>query len=366
MSDHPHSQDRSSPEPSTPGNRQIAPRDEWLEFDHQTLLRLVAVADDTHIALTPLLQIASHDMNVANGNRAARLVRALQAGTSLKEAIESTPVLASPDVRLALHADADTEQRRKVIRTAITVPRRCSTFMTNPEVWTRGVYVFTVIFIAIVLLTFVNIKVLPTFQTILADFEIQSPFALKSAIRASAWFADVGWAILFLPMVVTALVLTCLPLFPTQADRWKRVFPFAAKEDHAALLRYLSVSADTGESLINTLRQTDRPTLGPYLHVRLGQANRELDRGASVWTALRCAKLIDRQEAKLLETADAVGNLPWVLRQLANRRQPHAGSVWSAVVHLLFPLCIIVLGGMVLWAGVALFSMLTAIIYHLS
>ena len=57
-----------------------------------------------------------------------------------------------------------------------------------------------------------------------------------------------------------------------------------------------------------------------------------------------------------------MGNVPWVLRQIARRRRLIAWQRREALTQMVFPLCILLLGGLVLWFGSAVFLPVVRII----
>ena len=83
-----------------------------------------------------------------------------------------------------------------------------------------------------------------------------------------------------------------------------------------------------------------------------------MEQGADVWQSMAKLGLLSAPEVRVLETAERVGNRPWVLHQLAllkKRRTMRRLAHWS---ELALPLVIVLMGAFVLFQALGVFSSL--------
>jgi type II secretory pathway component PulF len=103
----------------------------------------------------------------------------------------------------------------------------------------------------------------------------------------------------------------------------------------------------------------------PGLRNQLLFLRNEMEQGAEVWQSMAKLGLLSGPEVRALETAERVGNRPWVLNQLAllkKRRTMRRLAHWSEVV---LPLVIVLMGGFVLFQALGVFRSLIDLVFSL-
>jgi type II secretory pathway component PulF len=99
---------------------------------------------------------------------------------------------------------------------------------------------------------------------------------------------------------------------------------------------------------------------------KLSRALKRINRGQEWQDAFRSAKLINGREARVLRTAQEVGNLPWTLRFLAGRRLRLLTFRWATIQHIVFTIIVLALGAFVMLFCVAMFVPIIDLINNLS
>ena len=99
---------------------------------------------------------------------------------------------------------------------------------------------------------------------------------------------------------------------------------------------------------------------------RLLFVRNEIEQGVDVWSALRQASLLTVPEAAAIDVAGRVGNRPWVLRQLSQRRREVDCHRRRLCWELVPPSVVIILGLLVLWIVCAFFLPIVHIVLSLT
>jgi len=232
---------------------------------------------------------------------------------------------------------------------------------TTRQLYQRITYLGTVLFVMMSILTFVMIKIVPSFVLIFEDFDLQLPRATILLISVSEGF--VGSAIsavfllgfflaMFFCFAVVLFYLCDMPVLSPISDRL-----FFTKH-RAFVLRLLAIAAERGQPFSQAIQQLaeQRPWYpSSYVRRRLARVNREIALGNDWKVALNHNSFIKTADFPMLETAQNVGNLPWVLRTLASQKLRTMIFRWTAFEQIAFPCTVILIGLLVMWVSVALF-----------
>ena len=232
----------------------------------------------------------------------------------------------------------------------------------------RFTYFITVLFIMFGIVTFLMIKIVPSFVLIFEDFELELPQITISLIAASSVIVDspfsaiagLGFLLfLFLSILIALCYLCDVPVLKPFTDR------LFFTRHRASILRLLAVAAECGKPFAGTCEQLigDHPRYpSPLTRFRLTKVHREISVGCDWKDALRQGSFINKSDIPILETAQNVGNLPWVLRTLANQKMQAMVFRWSAVEQIAYPCVVLMIGLVVMWICVALFLPLVDLI----
>ena len=103
-----------------------------------------------------------------------------------------------------------------------------------------------------------------------------------------------------------------------------------------------------------------------WVQCRLLSVEKEVSQGADWIESLRHYRLIRSADAEVLRSAALVGNLDWVLLELAETAQRRLATRFQMAVQTVFPLVVIMLGVSVFVMAMAYFVPLVALITELT
>lgn len=235
----------------------------------------------------------------------------------------------------------------------------------------RLAYLSVIGFMMLAVLTFVMIKIIPAFQEIFEDFDLDLPAVTLALLAASdALGRTIGvivagillWTAVGV-MIVGFAYLCDIPILQPVVDR------LTISRHRAQVMRLLAAAIARGRTISETL-DVLTSSWGPYpsamMRRKLLKASRYVDGGAEWQTALTQARVISRSEAAVLRTAQDVGNLPWTLRMLAARRLRVMAFRWGVWQHVVFTVMMLGIGLFVLWFAVAMIVPLSDLVVRLS
>lgn len=297
------------------------------------------------------------------GRAADRLLTELGRGASLVEAVAKHPRALPPEalayVAAGLTADAQAAALRELSRSdegeMAGAWRACID---------RIAYLAFVLMIMAAVLTFIMVKIVPEFQNIFYEFDIELPRMTLLAIMVSQYFTQyaaapviMASAIFLLGSLLVGICYLCdIPLLRP----WTDMLFFRRRSAH--VLRILSVAIEARESVADVLRRVTGVFPSDPVRNRLRPVVASVRAGADWRDALLNARIITNTERALLKAAERAGNLPWALRQISMRREKRAVYRLMAAVQVLFPIAILAFGMFVAFFVVSLFIPLVKLI----
>jgi len=337
-------------------------RSSWAQ--QQSLLRLLAVATEENLPLSPLVAAWAADESGVQKHRLRRLAELLRAGTPLPEAVEEVPgVLGDEDI-LAIRFGAQSGTLVASMRERLNEPSPASSGF-SPRLRKSLLYVCVLLFVGFFIVAFLQIKIVPEFEKIIQEFSTSAPESLRWSIAFSRFFVNYWYLFALAFVAVFWLTFTSWP-----GRRWRlailgRLFrPLRAL--HAAdVLDKLSVATEAGRPITGALSTLARYHFDPTLRHQLLFVRNELEQGADVWQSMASIGLLSPPETHLLTTADRVGNRSWVLKQIALVKKRRTMRRLEQLSELALPVIILLMGGLVLFQAVGVFGPLVYILYSL-
>jgi type II secretory pathway component PulF len=327
----------------------------------RSLLRLIAVSVEENLPLAPLLTAWAADERGVHQRRLKRLLRLLDKGVPLPNAVESIRGLLRDDDVLAIRFDFQSGTRTAAIRQRLDSPNPSSS-VSLQRVRDTLIYFVLVALIGILLISFHMIWITPQIESIFRDFSLPTPQVFQ-------WwehFAMLWVRYWYLPALAVCVIIACF--FSSRPGRWLRrsvvgrfVFPLCER-GAADVLEKLAISSTTGRPISGALSTLARYHFDPVLRHKLLFVRNELEQGAALWPSMSAVKLLSAPEERLLETAERVGNRPWVLAQLAELKHRQSRRRLERLSQLLMPAFVFLLGVVVLFQALALFVPLIAIL----
>jgi type IV pilus assembly protein PilC len=330
----------------------------------QSLLRLIVAATEEDLPLSRLIDAWANDESGMQSNRLRRLAALLRDGTPLPEAIEEVRgVLGDEDV-LAIRFGIQSGTLAATIRDTLDQPEAALGY-GSPRFRKSIVYLCVVAVVAFAIVTFLMIKIVPDLRKIFQEFGISPPASLEWSVYLANMVADYWYLFVLAIIALWLLTLSSGPGRQLRLRMYSRLFRPLRELRMADVLQKLSVATQAGRPMAGALSTLARYHFDPTLRHQLLVVRNEMEQGADIWQSMGELGLLSVPEVRALETAERVGNRPWLLHQLAQvkkRRTARRFAHWS---ELALPIIIIALGAFVLLQALSVFESLLQIVYSL-
>jgi len=324
----------------------------------------MAVATEEHLPLSQVLEAWAADERGRQRVRVRRLAALLKEGMPLPEAVEEVREALRDEDVLAIRFGAQSGTLAASIRQQLA----------DAE-WTTGssahrfrptlLYGVIVAALFTVITTFLYLKIVPSFNELLEDFDLQRPEELQWSIQ----FAEIVERFWWLgALALLALIWSAFSARPGRFVRHTilaRLFRPLGDLRSADVLQKLSVAANAGRPIPGALSTLARYHHDASLRRQLLYVRNEVEQGVDVWQSLTAAGLLTASENKLLATADRVGNRPWALEQIALGKKRRTLRWLGRMADLFLPVVVVVLGAFVLFQALSLFVPLVRIVMSL-
>ncbi|MCH2141890.1 MAG: type II secretion system F family protein [Phycisphaerales bacterium] len=242
------------------------------------------------------------------------------------------------------------------------------------------IYPIVVIIIAVLIVTGIMYFVIPKFQAIFQDFDIELPGLTNFLINASSWVAGnqpgqtiPGWAVVFASPFVLYMVFKLLrkTQFGRAAFDWlvlkiPVVGELAEKTTVARFTRTLGTLVSAGVPILEAINIT-RDTCGNWVFERtLQKVHDSIREGEAFATPMREAKVVDPIVVNMIDVGEETGDLDVMLMKIADNYDEEVDVAVQSLLSLLEPMLIVVLGGIVGTIVLALFLPLVKMIQSVS
>ena len=262
--------------------------------------------------------------------------------------------------------------------------QRLSEFMEKGERLKRkviGAMVYPVVVLAVALgiVVFIMVKIVPQFEKIFADFGVQMPLVTQKLIDTSSWMAGnmagqrvPGW-ILILGVPFGLFFLNKLARKSNVGrmitDRALLLLPvmggLVRKTTIAKFTRTLGTLINAGVPILEAITIT-KETSGNYIFEQaLQKVHDSIREGESFAAPLREAKVCDAIVVNMIAVGEETGDMDSMLLKVADNYDDEVDVAVNSLVKLIEPLLVVFLGLTVGTIVVAMFMPLVAIIEKL-
>src|SRR5205085_376770 len=203
------------------------------------------------------------------------------------------------------------------------------------------VYPSVVIFVAISILTFIMVAIIPKFKKIFDEFGLTLPWATQTLIKVSNWMSDFWWTIPLFPMSLYLLVkLVRLSRAGNYAlDRATLWIPvvgkLAEKTIVARTMRTLGTLISSGVPIleaINIVKETSNNAVFERMFQRVFEGIRE---GDTIADPLRESRLVDDMVTNMIEVGEETGDLDTMLYKVADFYDEEVDTLVKSLISLL-------------------------------
>jgi type IV pilus assembly protein PilC len=242
------------------------------------------------------------------------------------------------------------------------------------------VYPIVVVVVAIAILTFIMIFIIPKFEEIFTDFGVELPGLTLWLINTSRWVAGNnpdqaigGWIwILAAPFLIYFFFKLIRKAGPGKAATdtvmlWIPVFGnLIRKTTIARFTRTLGTLISAGVPILEAVLIT-RDTSGNYVFEKaLTKVHDSIREGESFADPLRESKTCDAIVVNMIDVGEETGEMDAMLLKIADNYDEEVDVAVASLVSLLEPLMVVIIGGIVGTIVVAMFLPLVKMIESLT
>jgi type IV pilus assembly protein PilC len=234
------------------------------------------------------------------------------------------------------------------------------------------VYPAVVISVAVGILTFIMITIIPKFQKIFKEFEMDLPWATQTLMDVSAWFVEYWYMIPLFPLAFW-LLLKLIKLHRTGryiVDRIKLMIPVAGtileKTIVARTTRTLGTLVSSGVPILEALsivRETCANSVFERAYQSVYESIRE---GDTIAQPLKKARIVDDMVINMIDVGEETGDLDKMLTKIADVYDEEVDVLVESLISLLEPIMIVFLGGIIGSIVIALFLPMIKLLEGLS
>ena len=212
------------------------------------------------------------------------------------------------------------------------------------------VYPAVVVGVAVAILTFIMVAIIPKFQKIFREFNLELPLATKTLINISNWMVNYWF---FIPLAPVGVYLMIKLIRMTRAgnyalDRMTLWIPVVGglveKTIVARTTRTLGTLVSSGVPILEALtivRETANNVVFERMFQRVLESIRE---GETIAEPLKQARLVDDMVVNMVEVGEETGDLDTMLYKVADFYDEEVDTLVKSLISLLEPMMIVFLG----------------------
>jgi type IV pilus assembly protein PilC len=311
--------------------------------------------------------LAGQTMRGSVGQAAKLLFTELRQGTPLPAAILRFPAALPRNAPAYLAAGHSRDVRLAALRELSRTEQSELETIWRASI-DRFLYLVAILLFMAGVFAFVMIQVVPEYAKIFYEFDLDLPAMTQLLITLSRFVERYLAIPLTFAAVLTILATIAISIFylcdiPVLSPLYDRVFRGRRTAD---ILRIIALATEYRESLDGVLHRLGLVYPSRLIRGQLLSSAGAVAAGIDWRDALLGERFITKVEHNLLQTAERVGNLPWVLRTIAERRDKRAAFRLMAVLQFVYPIAILIIGMLVAFYAVSLFIPIVKLIYGLA
>ena len=294
----------------------------------------------------------------------------IEQGQTLSEALSSATGLVPDTTLLAIRVGEQTGTLRQVLADEARqlMNESTSSSPAQPMFSTTLAWMLTVGMIALSLVTFIMIFIVPKYKKIFSDFGVDLPPLTETLIGASDFGMKFG-LVTILPMMSCLLAASVYMVWAhlQQLSSGRIVF-----SEHfprfwtPIMLRLLSITVAAGESLNDAVHAMHTQLRPGKAGGRLSAVRQEVNAGNDCWVSLQNNGFLRRREVAFLESAAKTHHLDWGLIHLARTIDRRRDRWIQRLITFVQPVVVFLVGMVVAFVCVALFLPLIKLLNDLS
>jgi len=328
------------------------------------LLWTLAVAAERFLPLGPAIAAFAKEHRGGLARRIRRLAELVDGGTPLPDALQKCRGLISAEVLPAIRVGYESGALATALRHEATVRN------AQAPIWEalagKLVYLCVLPPFALGVVSFLMLKIVPSYVKIFDDFDAELPAISQSLISVCVFISSYWW--LLMPLFFGVGLLTFYVIVRyigwTHTDL-PGIDRLVRRLHTARILDALSLAARRERPLGGAVADLARSYHVAWIRRRLHAVCRDLDAGRDWCESLHRRGLIRQADRAILQAAQRMGNLPWALREMADSNRRRLAYRLHALIQLLIPPIILFYGAAVMFVVVALFLPLITLVQRL-
>jgi type II secretory pathway component PulF len=306
------------------------------------MLAFVGAAAERSMPLDTAFAVFGQERGGWMRRRTAEIAYLLHQGVSLPEALEAVPGVLPPEAVPLVCVGYENGSLRPAIEQAITARN-----LFEP-VWQSIVpkigYVCILPGSAVGVVAFIMLTIMPKFQKIFRDFNMQLPPITRGVIEACRW--GTVWLLLGVAWLFSVALLVYGVLRYAGSIRWDLPgMDWLARRRHTAtVLDAIALAAQRQRPLGEALSTLAAAYPQQPIQRRLSAACNDLQAGGDDFQCLYARGLLGKTDLALLESARRNGNLAWAAQELADSNRRRFIYRAYALLQVVFPPIIIAYG----------------------
>jgi len=234
------------------------------------------------------------------------------------------------------------------------------------------IYPCVVITVAVLILSFIMIFIIPKFEKIFKDFKMTLPDLTLTLMAISRWFSSY-WYVLPLFPLGFYLLLKLIRLNKSGAYALDKVYLYLPiigqlieKTIVARTTRTLGTLIASGVPILEALsitRETCTNAVFERMYTRVYESIRE---GDTIAQPLKESRLVDDMVVNMIDVGEETGDLDTMLYKIADVYDEEVNVLVESLISLLEPIMIVVLGGIIGTIVIALFMPMLKLLDGLS
>lgn len=363
--------------------------DRFRRSEHHALLNTLAFAAEKGIPLPETARAYAQENSGDTGVRAQYLAEQIEAGASLSAATRACRLRLATPLRLAVNLSDVLMARGLALRSQLQWGSDTDALFRT--IINRLLYLCAVFLLLLSVLTFTMIKIVPVYHKMFEEFGLRLPGPTQTLVSISRWIVvNMGWVYLTPLAIASSIALFLGALyytgwydFPvvigTQASLRYAHVPdvrrlmdlgfglryFFWRYDASLVLRSLSLLLAQKVPLPQALVLLANVYPRGGVRRRLTLAAIDVEQGRDWKQALQRQWLLGAAEAAVLSAAERSGNLPWALDEMGEGMMRRLTYRLMLLHQFLYPVLLLLFGGIVAFVSIALMVPLIALIQGL-
>jgi type II secretory pathway component PulF len=334
----------------------------------RALIRTLAIANRRHLDPVPLVQALASEFPGNYGQRLMQLASALSGGVPVVDAVQQTGGVLDRSTVMALRL-ANDSARLPQMYDALLASRTA----TSEEAYTHGrsvgadfARIVAGFFFAWMILTFLMLFILPTFEFLFEEFGLTLPAGTLLLIRMSK----------VIPLIFGLGILVVMAFLAVggggaiRASIQSSLSPLAIVHPLVSSSRnlrsLLAIVAQSGQPIASGLLTLARHHHAAGTRARLTNACERIEQGQEPWGSLAAERLISQREARALSTSGSGRTQAWLLGWSVTARRNRSINRTQIFAKTISFGCTFVLGFVIAWTVIFMFMPLVGLISGLS